>query len=108
MTLLFLLLHFLICAGLIACAGYVLSRSADRIAKATGLSGGWIGLALLGTTTSLPGLASGITSVARVDAASLWVESRPQGRVLRVFSWVSVGMLAIYVLNATLVFLMGT
>jgi len=33
---------------------------------------------------------------------------RPQGRVLRVVSWVSVGLLATYVLNAALVFLHGT
>ena len=33
---------------------------------------------------------------------------RPQGRLLRVFSWISVGLLAVYALNATLVFLMGT
>ena len=73
MTLLLLLLQFILCAGLIACAGYVLSRSGDRIAKATGLSGGWIGLALLGTVTSLPELASGITSVTLVNAPDLAV-----------------------------------
>ena len=32
---------------------------------------------------------------------------RPQGRVLRVLSWVSVGLLATYLLNAALVFLHG-
>jgi Ca2+/Na+ antiporter len=192
MTLLFLLLQFLICAGLFACAGYVLSRSADRIAQATVLSGGWIGLALLGAGTSLSALASGITSVTPVYAPNLAMGDalgacvfnllllvvidavrrkqpiyrdasaahllsaafgvvmlgfvamsllalrcvyaherssdtatagdaaapaaavmsglvlRSQGRVVQVFSWVSVGMLAIHVLNATLVFLVGT
>lgn len=100
MTLFFLLIQFLVCACLIACAGYVLSCTADRIGTVTGLLGGWNGLALLGTVTSLPELASGITSVTRVDAPHLAV-------VFRVFGWVSVGMLAIYVLNATPVFLMG-
>jgi cation:H+ antiporter len=73
MTVPLLLLQFALCAGLIASAGYVLSSSADRIAKATGLSGGWIGLALLGTVTSLPELASGITSVTLVQAPNLAV-----------------------------------
>jgi cation:H+ antiporter len=69
----FLLLQFLVCAALIASAGFVLSKSADRIAKATGLTGGWVGLALLGTVTSLPELASGISSVTLVVAPNLAV-----------------------------------
>lgn len=32
---------------------------------------------------------------------------RPQGRALRVLSWISVGLLATYLLNAALVFLHG-
>jgi cation:H+ antiporter len=66
-------LQFLLCAGLIARAGYVLSESADRIARVTGLTGGWVGLALLGTVTSLPELASGISAVAVVGAPNLAV-----------------------------------
>ncbi len=73
MTLAILLLQFALCAVLIASAGFVLSRSADRIATATGLSGGWIGLALLGTVTSLPELASGITSVTLLNSPNLAV-----------------------------------
>ena len=69
----FLLLQFLVCAALIAGAGFVLSKSADRIARATGLTGGWVGLALLGTVTSLPELASGISSVTLVAAPNLAV-----------------------------------
>jgi cation:H+ antiporter len=68
-----LLVQFVVCAVLIAGAGFVLSKSADRIAKATGLTGGWIGLALLGTVTSLPELASGISSVTLVAAPNLAV-----------------------------------
>jgi hypothetical protein len=32
---------------------------------------------------------------------------RPQGRVLRVTSWISIGLVAAYVINATLVYLAG-
>lgn len=68
-----LILQFLLCAVLIARAGYVLSESADRIASATGLTGGWMGLALLAAVTSLPELASGISAVTWVDAPNLAV-----------------------------------
>lgn len=68
-----LILQFLLCAFLIARAGYVLSESADRIASATGLTGGWMGLALLAAVTSLPELASGISAVTWVDAPNLAV-----------------------------------
>jgi cation:H+ antiporter len=68
-----LLLQFGLCALLIGRAGYVLSESADRIARATGLTGGWVGLALLATVTSLPELASGISAVTWVAAPNLAV-----------------------------------
>jgi cation:H+ antiporter len=68
-----LALQCLLCAVLIARAGYVLSESADRIARATGFSGGWMGLALLATVTSLPELASGISAVTWVEAPNLAV-----------------------------------
>ena len=73
MALAWLGLQFLLCAAVIGRAGFVLSRSADRIAGATGLSGGWVGLALLATVTSLPELASGISAVAVVGAPNLAV-----------------------------------
>lgn len=73
MTLTVLLLQFVLCAALIARAGFELSRSADVIARATGLTGGWVGLALLATVTSLPELASGVSSVVWVDAPNLAV-----------------------------------
>lgn len=73
MSLAVLALQFLLCAVLIATAGYVLCQSADRIAKATGLTGGWMGLALLATVTSLPELASGISAVTVIDAPNLAV-----------------------------------
>ncbi len=65
--------QFAICAALIARAGFVLSASADRLAAVHGWGRGWVGLALLGTITSLPELASGISSVAFVDAPNLAV-----------------------------------
>ncbi|MEO8014492.1 MAG: sodium:calcium antiporter [Polaromonas sp.] len=73
MTLGLLALQFLLCAALIAGAGYMLCQSADRIAKATGMTGGWMGLALLATVTSLPELASGISAVTVIDAPNLAV-----------------------------------
>lgn len=73
MTLTLLALQFALCAALIGRAGYQLCVSADRIARATGLTGGWIGLALLATVTSLPELASGISAVAVVEAPDLAV-----------------------------------
>ncbi|MDO8371609.1 MAG: sodium:calcium antiporter [Polaromonas sp.] len=71
-----LALQFLLCAVLIAGAGYVLCQSADQIAKTTGLTGGWMGLALLATVTSvtsLPELASGISAVTVIGAPNLAV-----------------------------------
>lgn len=68
-----LALKFLLCAVLIASAGYVLCQRADRIAKATGLTGGWMGLALLATVTSLPELASGLSAVTVMNAPNLAV-----------------------------------
>ncbi len=73
MSLAWLLLQFAGCAVLIARAGYVLSRSADALADAHGWGRGWVGMALLATVTSLPELASGISSVTLVDAPNLAV-----------------------------------
>ncbi len=73
MTLAWLWLQFALCAAVIAFAGARLCSSGDRIAAATGLTGGWIGLALLATVTSLPELAAGISAVALVDAPNLAV-----------------------------------
>ena len=73
MSALLLALQFTLCAGLIARAGWVLSHSGERIAALTGLSGGWIGLAMLATATSLPELASGVSAVALLEAPNLAV-----------------------------------
>ena len=68
-----LVAQFALCAALIAGAGFVLSRSADRLAEIHGWGRGWVGLALLATVTSLPELASGISAVTLVQAPNLAV-----------------------------------
>lgn len=68
-----IVLQFIVCAALIAGAGYQLSQYGDVIAQRTGLTGSWIGLALLATVTSLPELATGITSVTVAQAPNLAV-----------------------------------
>ena len=62
-----------LCAGAIAVAGSLLSRYADVIADKTGWSGAWVGLVLLATVTSLPELATGISSVTLADAPDVAV-----------------------------------
>lgn len=71
MTLLWL--QFLVCAALIARAGFVLSAAADDLAEAYGWGRGWVGLALLASVTSLPELASAVSAVAWVGAPDLAV-----------------------------------
>lgn len=70
-TLVLIWLQFTVCAVLIGAAGYQLSRNGDVIARRTGLSGSWIGLALLATVTSLPELVTGITSVTIAHAPNV-------------------------------------
>lgn len=53
---------FALSALLIALAGPVLTRSADRIALAFRLSRSWIGVVLLSTATSLPELVTGLSA----------------------------------------------
>lgn len=62
-----------LCGGAIAFAGTLLSRYADVIADKTGWSGAWVGLVLLATVTSLPELATGISSVTLADAPDVAV-----------------------------------
>jgi cation:H+ antiporter len=57
--------------GFIGIAGSRLSRYGDVIAEKTGLSGTWIGLILLATVTSLPELATGISSVVLADSPNI-------------------------------------
>lgn len=64
-------LEFSVCLGLIGYAGSKLSRYGDIIAVKTGLGGAWIGLILLATVTSLPELATGISSVSLAEAPNI-------------------------------------
>ena len=66
-------LEFLFCLAVIGYAGYFLSRYGDIIAEKTGMSASWIGLILLSTATSLPELATGISSVSFADAPNIAV-----------------------------------
>lgn len=88
-----LVLQFLLCAALIARAGYVLSESADTLADAHGWGRGWVGLALLATVTSLPELASGISAVTVVDAPNLAVGNALGACVFNLFFLVIVDAL---------------
>ncbi|AMS44974.1 sodium:calcium antiporter [Aminobacter aminovorans] len=65
--------EFVACATLIAIAGPLLVRYGDAIARLTGLSRSWIGLALLATATSLPELFTGISAVTLADAPNIAV-----------------------------------
>jgi cation:H+ antiporter len=62
---------FFLCLAVILIAGTKLSRYGDAIAEKTGLGRIWIGLILIATITSMPDLATGISSVALVGAPKL-------------------------------------
>jgi cation:H+ antiporter len=66
-------LEFLLVAALIVAAGARLSRYGEGIARVTGLSGGWIGMALLASVTSLPELVAGVSAVTVADAPDIAV-----------------------------------
>jgi len=66
-------LELLICLTIIGYAGYFLSRFGDIIADKTGMSASWIGLILLSTATSLPELATGVSSVSFANAPNIAV-----------------------------------
>jgi cation:H+ antiporter len=64
-------LKFLFCLAVILFAGTKLARYGDAIAHKTGLSGLWIGLVLLSAITSVPEIATGVSSAALVVSADL-------------------------------------
>lgn len=63
--------QFLLCLALIGLGGPELCRSGEAIARRTGLSGSWIGLALLATVTSLPELVTGLSAAGFAEAPDL-------------------------------------
>ena len=62
---------FAICLAVILVAGTKLSKYGDAIAEKTGMGRIWVGVVLLATITSLPELATGISSVALVGKPDL-------------------------------------
>ncbi len=66
-------LNFAVCATLILVSGSLLSRYGDMLAEKTGMGRTWIGLALLATVTSLPELATGVSSVTIANAPDIAV-----------------------------------
>lgn len=62
---------FAICLAIIFIAGSRLSKYGDAIAEKTGLGRIWVGVVLLAAITSLPELATGISSVALVGKPDL-------------------------------------
>jgi cation:H+ antiporter len=87
-------LQFAVCAVLIGLAGYQLSRYGDVIARRTGLSGGWIGMALLATATSLPELVTGVTSVTVAQAPNMALGNALGSCMLNLFFLVVVDFLS--------------
>jgi cation:H+ antiporter len=65
--------EFILCAGLIFISGSLLARYGDLLAARTGMSRTWIGLILLATVTSLPELATGLSSVTVAAAPDIAV-----------------------------------
>ena len=55
--------YFLLCVATVGIAGVKLTHYGDAIADKTGIGGTWIGVLLIATVTSLPELATGISSV---------------------------------------------
>lgn len=64
-------IQFVICLAIIVVAGTKLAKYGDLIAEKTGLGRVWIGVVLLATITSLPELATGISSVTLVGEPDL-------------------------------------
>ena len=65
--------QFIICLAIIVVAGTKLAKYGDLIAEKTGLGRVWIGVVLLATITSLPELATGISSVTFVGEPDLTI-----------------------------------
>ena len=64
-------IQFAICLAIIIVAGTKLAKYGDSIAEKTGLGRVWIGVVLLATITSLPELATGISSVTFIGEPDL-------------------------------------
>jgi cation:H+ antiporter len=67
----FLYLQFIALAAVILFAGVRIARYGDVIAEKTGLGRTWVGSVLIGATTSLPELTTGISSVTYAHAPDI-------------------------------------
>ncbi|MBW4047388.1 MAG: sodium:calcium antiporter [Proteobacteria bacterium] len=65
--------QFLACVVAISSAGYRLCRDGERLGEAWGLTGSWVGLAMLASITSLPELVTGISAVTVANAPNIAV-----------------------------------
>ncbi len=66
-------LEFIICTGLIFFSGAKLAKYGDIIAEKTGLGRTWVGVVILASVTSLPELATGLSSVTLIDVPDIAV-----------------------------------
>lgn len=66
-------IEFVVCLAIIIVAGSRLAKYGDLIAEKTGIGRVWIGVVLLATVTSLPELATGISSVTLVGKPDLTI-----------------------------------
>ena len=64
-------IEFVVCLAIIVAAGSSLAKYGDRIAERTGVGRVWVGVVILAAITSLPELASGISSVTFVGQPDL-------------------------------------
>lgn len=78
-------LQFVACCAVIGVAGYHLARYGDALSQLTGLSGNWIGLALVATVTSVPELVTGLSAVTFADAPDIAVGDAIGACVLNLF-----------------------
>jgi cation:H+ antiporter len=66
-------IEFIICAGIIFYSGTKLAKYGDIIAEKTGLGRTWVGVVIIASVTSLPELATGISSVTYMDVPDIAV-----------------------------------
>ncbi|MDD2319343.1 MAG: hypothetical protein PHO83_04750 [Geobacteraceae bacterium] len=66
-------IEFIVCAGLIFYSGTKLAKYGDILAEKSGLGRTWVGIVILASVTSLPELATGLSSVTFADAPDIAV-----------------------------------
>ena len=92
-------------AAVILVASHFLAKSADTIAEKTGLGRAFIGVVLLATATSLPELATGLSSILVVDAPDL---AAGDAFGSNLFNLLIIGLLDIFWRNGPILNAVGT